>query len=144
MKIGKILVPYDGSEHSKRAFSYALDLAKKYSSELVVASCILAQDQLSEVSVPEEENLELQRQRNIASDILSVPEIESEEAKVVYKGVVLKTPSVADAILLYAESNDIDIIVVGSRGLGGFKKLLLGSVASALSQYSKCPVLIVK
>ncbi len=144
MKIGRILVPYDGSEHSKRAFSYAIDLAKKYSSELVAASCILAQDQLLESSIPEEENLELQRQRRIASDLLSVLELESEEAKVGYKGVVLKTPSVADAILSYAESNNIDIIIVGSRGLGGFKKLLLGSVASALSQYSKCPVLIVK
>lgn len=144
MKIEKILVPYDGSEYSKRAFSYALDLAKKYSSELVVASCILVQDQLPEASVPEEENLELQRQRLIASDLLSVVELESEEAKVGYRGVILKTPSVADAILSYAESNDIDIIVMGSRGLGGFKKLLLGSVASTLSQYSKCPVLIVK
>lgn len=144
MKIGKILVPYDGSEHSKRAFRYALDLAKKYSSELVVASCILGQDQFPETSVPEEENLELQRQKNIASKLLSVPELESEEAKVGYKGIVLKTPSVADAILSYAESNDIDIMVIGSRGLGGFKKLLLGSVASTLSQYSKCPVLIVK
>jgi nucleotide-binding universal stress UspA family protein len=33
---------------------------------------------------------------------------------------------------------------MGSRGLGGFKKLLLGSVASGVLQHSKCPVLIVK
>lgn len=99
---------------------------------------------MPEASVPEEEDMELQKQRSIASGFLSVPEIESEEAKVRYNGVILKTPSVADAILSYAELNDIDIIVVGSRGLGGFKKLLLESVASTLSQYSKCPVLIVK
>lgn len=144
MNLGKILVPYDGSEHSKRAFSYALDLAKKYSSEVIVASCILVQDQFPETSIPEQEDLELQRQKKIASKILSALESESEDAKVRYKGVVLKTSSVADAILSYAESNGIDIMVIGSRGLGGFKKLLLGSVASALSQYSKCPVLIVK
>jgi len=42
------------------------------------------------------------------------------------------------------ESHDIDLIVIGSRGLEGFKKLLLGSVASGVSQHSKCPVLIVK
>lgn len=144
MKIGKILVPYDGSEHSERAFSYALDLAKKYSSEVIAISCILVQDQLFETSIPEQENLELQRQRKIATEILSVPESRSEEAKIGYKGVVLKTSSVTDAILSYAESNGIDIMIIGSRGLGGFKKLLLGSVASALSQYSKCPVLIVK
>ena len=143
MKIGKILVPFDGSEHSKRAFRYALDLAKKYSSDLVVASCILVHDQLPETS-SQEEDMQLQKQRGIAAKFLSVLEMESEEAKVRCKGVVLKTSSVTDAILAYAESNDIGMIIVGSRGLGGFKKLLLGSVASTLSQYSKCPVLIVK
>lgn len=144
MQIGKILVPYDGSEYSKRAFSYALDLAKKYNSEMVVVSCILVQDQLSEASVLEEENLQLQKQRDVVAKFLSILELESEEARVRHKEVILKTPSVIDALLSYAESNHIDMIIVGSRGLGGFKKLLLGSVASALAQYSKYPVLIVK
>ncbi|MDE1838840.1 MAG: universal stress protein [Thaumarchaeota archaeon] len=44
----------------------------------------------------------------------------------------------------YAKSHNIDLIVMGSRVLGGFKKLLLGRVASGVSQYSKCHVLIVK
>lgn len=144
MKIGKILVPYDGSEYSKRAFSYALDLAKKYNSEVTAISCIPVQEQLPETNIPEQEKLELQRQRNIASEILSVPELESQETMIPYKGIVLGTSSVVDAIIAYSESNGIDIIIVGSRGRGGFKKLLLGSVASALSQYSKCPVLIIK
>ena len=142
--IGRILVPYDGSENSKRAFSYALELAGKYNSEVIAISCIPVQDQMSESSTPEQENQELQGRRKIASEILSIAELESEEAGVKYQGVVLKTLSVADSILAYAESNDIDIMIIGSRGLGGFKKLLLGSVASAMSQYSKCPVLIVK
>ena len=142
--IGRILVPYDGSEHSKRAFSYALELAGKYNSEVIAVSCIPVQDQMSESSTPEQENQELHGRRKIASEILSIAELESEEAGVKYQGVVLKTLSVADSILAYAESNDIDIMIIGSRGLGGFKKMLLGSVASALSQYSKCPVLIVK
>lgn len=144
MNIGKILVPYDGSEYSKRAFQYALDLAKKYNSEVTAISCIPIQDQLPETDIPEQEKLELQKQRKIASEILSIPELESQEAMVSYKGIVLRTSSVTDAILSYSESNGIDIIIVGSRGRGGFKKLLLGSVASTLSQYSECPVLIVK
>lgn len=144
MQIGKILVPYDNSENSKRAFSYALDLAKKYGSEVVVASCILVQDQFSETSIPEEEDMQLQKQKDIASRFLSILEMQSDEAKIRSRGVILKTSSVTDALLSYAESNGIDIIVIGSRGLGGFKKLLLGSVASAVSQHSTCPVLIVK
>lgn len=144
MQIGRILVPYDNSENSKRAFSYALDLAKKYNSEIVVVSCILTQDQFSETSIPEEEDMRFQKQKDIVTKFLSILEMESEEAKIRCKGVILKTPTVTDALLSYSESNGIDIIVIGSRGLGGFKKLLLGSVASTISQHSMCPVLIVK
>ncbi len=57
---------------------------------------------------------------------------------------MLETRSVPDSLITYAESHGVDLIVMGSRGFGGFKKLVLGSVASGVSQHSKCPVLIVK
>jgi nucleotide-binding universal stress UspA family protein len=47
-------------------------------------------------------------------------------------------------ILEYAEEKKIDLIVVGTRGRTGFKKLLLGSVASSIVTYSHCPVLVIK
>lgn len=144
MQVNRILVPYDGSEYSKRAFSYALDLAKKYNSNLVAVICILEQDQLPEMIITEEENLQQQKQIDTATKLISILESEAEELGVNFKGIIIKTYSVTDAILSYAESNNVDIIIVGSRGLGGFKKLLLGSVASTLSQYSQCPVMIVK
>jgi nucleotide-binding universal stress UspA family protein len=48
------------------------------------------------------------------------------------------------AIVEYAERENIDLIVIGSRGLTGFRKLLLGSVASGVVTYAHCPVLVVK
>ena len=44
----------------------------------------------------------------------------------------------------YAERNYIDLIVMGTRGKTGFKRLLLGSTASGVVTYAHCPVLIVK
>ncbi|SHO42792.1 UspA domain protein [Nitrosotalea sinensis] len=143
MKIGKILVPHDGSKNADRAFEYALDIAKKYNSKVLVASCILVQNQLPEYSTIEEETI-LERQREAASRLVEILELRAADAEVSFKGVILKTSSVSDAILSYAEKNNVDIIVSGSRGLGGFKRLVLGSVASSLVQYAKCPVLIVK
>ena len=47
-------------------------------------------------------------------------------------------------ILDFAETNDIDLIVMGSRGLGVVKGVLLGSVSQYVVEQSKCPVLVVK
>lgn len=54
-------------------------------------------------------------------------------------------PVPAEYVLLeYAEKEKTDLIVVGTRGQSGFKKLLLGSVASAVVNYAHCPVIVVK
>jgi nucleotide-binding universal stress UspA family protein len=61
--------------------------------------------------------------------------------------VKLKTEFVVDptgAIVDYYERQNVDPIVIGSRGLSGFKRLLLGSVASGAVTYAHCPVLVVK
>jgi nucleotide-binding universal stress UspA family protein len=52
--------------------------------------------------------------------------------------------SVVSDIVGYAKVNNVDLIVIGSRGMAGFKKLLIGSVASGVLTYAHCPVLIVK
>jgi nucleotide-binding universal stress UspA family protein len=48
------------------------------------------------------------------------------------------------AIIDYAERGNVDLIVVGTRGKSGFKKVLLGSVAEDIVTYAYCPVLVVK
>lgn len=58
--------------------------------------------------------------------------------------VVLGTSSVVKEIVEYADKNKIDMIVIGSRGLSGIKKMLLGSVASGVVTYAHCPVLVTK
>jgi nucleotide-binding universal stress UspA family protein len=58
--------------------------------------------------------------------------------------IIVNSRSLVGAIVDYAEHKGIDLIVIGSRGLSGFKKLLLGSVASGIVTYAHCPVLVVK
>ena len=58
--------------------------------------------------------------------------------------VILGGSSVVRAIIEYAEKNDIELIVMGTIGISGFKRLLLGSTASGVVTYSHCPVLLVK
>ena len=58
--------------------------------------------------------------------------------------ILFRRVSVIDSILSYAEDNKIDIIVIGTRGLTGFKRLLVGSVALGVINHARCPVLLVR
>lgn len=57
--------------------------------------------------------------------------------------VVTSQTSVANTILDFAEEQNIDLIVIASRGRSGFKKMLLGSTAEKILHHAKCPVLVV-
>jgi nucleotide-binding universal stress UspA family protein len=68
----------------------------------------------------------------------------SEKNVKVKTDVVIGISSVVKEIIQYAEKNRVDMIVMGSRGLSGIKKMLLGSVADGVLRYSHCPVLVTK
>ena len=57
---------------------------------------------------------------------------------------ILTAMSIPHAIVDYAQGNNIDLIVVGTRGRSGLKRVLLGSIASGVVTYSSCPVLVTK
>ncbi len=57
---------------------------------------------------------------------------------------VIINPSSADGIVTFAEKNNVDLIVIGSHGRTGFRKIVLGSVANGVLAQAKCPVLITK
>ncbi|CUR52155.1 UspA domain-containing protein [Nitrosotalea devaniterrae] len=137
------MVPHDKSESASRAFEYAIDLAGKYNSSISIVTCVSVQaptDPYFGAAYIETAKL----LKEDAAKSISGLEPRLKELKIQYKTDVLEVRSVTDSLVSYAESHNVDLIVMGSRGFGGFKKLLLGSVASGVSQHSKCPVLIVK
>ena len=141
--IKHIMIPYDKSESANHAFEYAIDLAGKYNASVSIVTCVLMQ-------VPTEpyfgtayiETAKLLKEDALKS--ISSLEPRLKELKIQYKIDILEVRSVPDSLITYEDTHNVDLIVMGSRGFGGFKKMLLGSVASAVSQHSKCPVLIVK
>lgn len=81
------------------------------------------------------------RGRKLVSEAETVAGERGVEAK---KAVVENRSSPARGITDYAEKNEADLIVVGTRGLGGFRRLLLGSVAGGVVGYARCSVLVVR
>ncbi len=135
-----IMVPYDNSEPANKALEFAIDLTKKYSSKLSVIAYVPLNLDYAEEGTSYIETVKLLK----SSAANSLSKLEPNLKEVPYELKVIDGISVVETLLSYAEMHHVDIIVMGSRGLGGFKKLLLGSVASGISQHSKCPVLIVK
>ena len=134
-----ILVPVDGSEGADRAIEKAATLAQVCGAKLnflyvaninqLAINAVLSDAILD--SVTKAGNVILDRALEM------VPTgVEKESFS--------DTGSPAVVILDFAESNDIDLIVMGSRGLGVVKGVLLGSVSQYVVEQSKCPVLVVK
>jgi nucleotide-binding universal stress UspA family protein len=147
--IKKILVPIDGSKSSDHALHYAIDLAGKYSAEVTVTT-IVDEPPLSLVTkgtlyapVSTENYLEKLRDfhEKILLEALKKAKKIGPKLKVSTK---LLTGRPADKIVETANDGAFDLIVIGSRGLGGIKEFLLGSVSDRVADEASCPVLIVK
>jgi nucleotide-binding universal stress UspA family protein len=55
---------------------------------------------------------------------------------------LIASPSVVGGIADFADNENVDLIVVGTKGRSGLKKMLLGSVASGIIKYAHCPVVV--
>ena len=147
MSISKILVAVDGSDPSFNASTYAIDFAKRNGAELIVLYILspvpYSQFEYANIGrMKEIESMEMEKAQREVVD--KVKQKATENNVSVKTEVLIKYTSVVKEIVEYAESNKIDLIVLGSRGMTGFKKLLLGSVANGVVTYSRCPVLVVK
>jgi nucleotide-binding universal stress UspA family protein len=133
----KVLVPYDGSRNSKNAVTVAIDLAKKFN-----GSITLLYVHWDHGATTEYDGTEVRDQPSIKIFEKVEPELKS--SGVAYVLVSENDPNPPDVILNTAKTENIDSIVMGSRGVGGARAWLLGSVSSKVAAEAHCPVIIVK
>jgi len=141
----RILVGLDGSEFSVKALEFAIDIAKKYRSQLVLVHVVMRQ--IYAINPPE---------AGIIAGTAIVRELEAEGRAILAKGeetvrsqglpveVRLRQGVPAEELLRAAVDEKADLIVLGSRGLSQVKAFLLGSVSDKVSHHAKCPTLIVR
>jgi len=139
-----ILVPWDGSKYSNHAFKIALNIAKKYDSKINVVSCLSHADTGASY-LDNGINKEIfKTAKNVMADKMSELKEDAKKAGISVSIDVLITDSTVKQIVTHAKTNKVDLVIMGSHGLTGWKKVLLGSVANGVSQQVHCPVLIVK
>ena len=129
---------------------YAIELAKKQDNSRLTVLNILDIDTAKQVSssiitAPTYGLEEYELHKKAVLEWLDAIKKKCENEVIQTEIKVIGGPSpVPDSIIIYAENENVDLIVVGTRGRSGFKKLLLGSVASKVVTYAHCPVLVVK
>lgn len=144
MAITNILVPFDGSKYSVKAFNAAIDIAKKQNAKINVLTC-LEKENLVAWYVDNRVNKQIVKDaKKFATDFLTKLKTKAEKAGISVFVNILETKSISKQIVNFANSKKINLIVIGSHGQSRFNQFLLGSVSNAVSQSAKCPVLIIK
>jgi nucleotide-binding universal stress UspA family protein len=146
---GKIMVAFDGSKDSVKAVDFGCSLAEKYGSTLIIvhvySPALPPYTGAAPMPIPEVElegvaELSKERARGVLADGIKL----AEERGVKARGELVEASSTVQAMVEFATSERVDLIIVGTRGMTGLKKLILGSVSSGLVSHSACPVLVVR
>ena len=139
----RVLVATGGSPWSDNAVKYAIGLARDYGLELVLVHVLtetppyfIAEAGPSLDSLLEGSEEAGRRMIDEAMDWAAEAGIQCDSE--------LVWGRVPEVICHVAQERDCDLIVVGSRGLTGFKRLMLGSISNAVAAKAPCPVLVVK
>jgi nucleotide-binding universal stress UspA family protein len=143
-----ILVPYDGSKYSQKAIKMALEMAKAFDSSLHIVNVI----DVSSVAPPGQiRSKETKKSlgeikntvKNSVESYLQKMQKEYGDTGVIVKGFVLEG-DVTGKLLRFIDDKNINLVIIGSRGLSGISKIMsLGSVSRKISELAKCPVVIV-
>lgn len=127
ISFGRILIASDGSPYSQAAFAEVLEVARRQESKLFA------------VSVAAEES-EIPRAKEIIKQMLTA----ANQAGLRLTGSVPQGQPPDEGIIQAAIKNEVDLIVMGSHGRTGLRRLLMGSVTERVLGQAPCPVLVVK
>lgn len=145
-----VLVPVDGSDHAQTAIDYGTEIAHKFDAKLTLLHIVKSHDiggvpeQLSEYA--RAEHLQLGASDallGLGREILThaVERARSKGADKVEAVTEVGNP--AKTICAYAGNHDVDLIVMGRRGLSDLSGLLVGSISHKVAHLSKCPCMTV-
>ncbi|MFH7764870.1 universal stress protein [Acinetobacter sp. BSP-28] len=145
MAYQNILVPVDGSETAYAAVEKAIEFAKAFGSKVTVVQ-VLALDPYiaAEYISANQTNDLIERARTAIVDSLAAAKAKFHEQGLEVETKLIEGQVIHREIVNAAKETHADLIVIGSHGRTGLKKLFLGSVAQSLLSESNIPVLIVR
>jgi nucleotide-binding universal stress UspA family protein len=143
LRTERILIAIDKSPYKEKVVLYGSTLAKALQARLIAIHVI-------ETSPPSGlEDFVLRNyetsQRKEAENLLNETKASGKAIGIeIDTEIVVKSRSIADTIIDYAKNKNVDLILVGTIGMTGLQKYLLGSVADKIVTHAHCPVLAVR
>lgn len=139
----RILLPTDGSKYSDKSEKHALALAAANNAEIIALSVV---ENSFSLNLPDSDTISEVNQllkNETEKNLNKVERLRDEEGLDVKITKKVAEGSPAKVILETIESEDIDLVVIGSSGKTGFDKFLMGSVAEKVVKSAKCSVLVI-
>ena len=153
MKYKKILVPYDGSKFSQKALRHAMDLATVSKGSQLFLLHVIQEISLPPsfeygVHISEKTSREYIKEIYYKMKTSALKMLEAKKSDCEKEGIDCKINTAlgntANKIIAFAKENEIELIVIGSKGLGRISRIMaIGSVARKVSEHSPCPVLLI-
>ncbi|MDQ2056452.1 universal stress protein [Halobellus sp. H-GB7] len=139
--VDQVLVAFDGTPLSEKALAHALDV---YSDASITVLHVIdyIEESYSAKALVGDETLRKRAQERSA-ELLAEAEAKADEHDRVVK-TASEVGKAADAILEYADTHGIDVIVIGSHGRSGVARMLMGSVAETVMKRASVPVTVVR
>jgi nucleotide-binding universal stress UspA family protein len=141
----RILVAVDGSKHAQKAVGVAVNMAKTLRAELAALNVMTVPWMATSLNAPLPLDKIYEGLREVGEKVTREAAAIAENEGVRVKRVMKEgIGSAVQTITEYAAKESVDLIVLGTRGLGGFRKLLVGSVASGVVNHAQTSVLVVR
>ncbi len=142
----RILVPVDGSEHALSGLEFAVAMQSKFDSELLLL-CVYRHHSPLEASMyliktDSPEDIDASMREHAKGVVEEAKKQAAEFGSKNMRGFVKSGPP-ARTIINFAKDKNVNLIVLGSRGLGDVEGFLLGSVSHKVTSLAHCPVMVV-
>ena len=139
----RILVPTDFSPTAEKAFRFALNIATKAKGTVILYHVYTPVESPFIDTGQKSKQYNTQTETNLVKRLQRLKKkVTAHTADVPVSTIVGRSP-VIDNILGFAEHNHIDLIVMGTQGASGLKKMIIGSVAARIVEKTDIPVLLV-
>lgn len=138
-----VIVGIDGSSHSARALEWALKegALRQASVSVVTVTSVPANPWTGNPAVQDTDSAHQQKMRQAAEELTRTAASRAGDTQPA--SVKIRAITGYPGNELIAASRDADLVVVGSRGAGGFARLVVGSVSSQVMQHAHCPVVVI-